>query len=159
MESRAVVSKMTKVHLGLLHYVYKYWFFCHLADLSLNNLPVLKSSGTLEASWTREALVIYCVGVKGVWSCGLQFSECWSVPVADAISYGFPLSKRFASAFVPSSWVKEKDILCTWSIHPFPEQPTLLQSFLFFYTLHTFPFVDGYFHRFHPILFKIWLSG
>lgn len=69
-----------------------------LSDLSLNP-PVLKSSSMLDTSWTGEALVIYRVGVKGVWSCGLQFSECTSVPVADAISYGFSLGKRFASSF------------------------------------------------------------
>lgn len=37
---------------------------------------------------------------------------------ADAFSYGFPLGKRFAAPCVASSLVKEKDTVCTGSVHP-----------------------------------------
>lgn len=72
--------------------------------------------------------------------------------MADAISYGFPSSERFASAFVPSSLVKEKDVVRTWSIHSLPERSTLLQIFFFFYVLHTLLFIDGFFSPLPPNL-------
>lgn len=116
------------------------WLTCHLTTSLIWSL-----SGTLETSWTREALVIYCVGVKDVWSCALQFSECCTVLVADAISYGFPSSKRFASDFVPSSLVKQQAVVCKWSIHSITEQCLLLRIFSFCITLHTLLFIDRVF--------------
>lgn len=148
MECHAVLSKMTQVHLVWLHYIYWYWFFCHLADFLLNNPPVLKSSSTLETSWTWEALVIYCVGVKSVWSCGLQFIKCSSVLVADAISYGFPLGKRFSSSFCSKFSGKRERHSVHMECSPPPEPPTLLQIFFFFYTLHYLLFIDEVFFTF-----------
>lgn len=141
--------------LGLLCYVYWYWFFCHLY-LTAFLFPSLVAH--TRPAEPPEPLVIYYVGAKGVWSCGLQLSECWSVPVADTISYGFSLSTSFASAFVPSSLVKE-DVRCTWSIHPLPEQSTPQHMLFFFYTLQTLLFTGFVFHPFHLILFRIWIPG
>lgn len=113
-EYRAVVSKMTQTGLVLLHYVYWYWFFCHLADLSVNRFPVF------EPKWHFEdqlVLGLCCAGVKDVWSSGLECTECCLVLVADVINYGFPPSKRFASAFVACSLVKQSCVVGTqWNV-------------------------------------------
>jgi len=70
--------------------------------------------------------------------------------VADAISSGFALSKRFASGFVPSSLAKQKAVVYMWRIHPLPEQSALLRIFFFFYTLHTLLFIDAFFSPLPP---------
>lgn len=142
MESHAVESKMTQAHLVWLHYVCWYWFFCHLDDFLLNNLPVLKSSSTLETAEPERPWW------SAVWE--LRVPEavvCNSVnAVADAFSYGFPLGKSFASSFC-SKFTGEREGHSVHREYSPPSRATHSSAdfFFFFYTLHYLLFIDGVF--------------
>lgn len=65
--------------------------------------------------------------------------------MADVISYGFPLSKGFLNAFVPSSLVKKKEaIVCKCSIHSRAVRSSASFITLYFIVLYTSLFIDRF---------------